>query len=545
MQGNSMQQSNNGCNGNSGVPNTNNVGNNNSTSICVAVITGAFCLATALIPVIVSYKKKNELEDKKTKNKMEVDDHKAWLDIKKNEEKNRQNLEHYCAIKKIDQEYKCINKQTVNQVHQISLSEWQDAFSSKFPIPEYSAILHLDIVLNCCPESFRPAMLMHMLAMYGALVFSKVRAVYLDGKKHSPSLQVVVEGAQGSGKGNFNDIFKLLFERIVNNDSLKLQAEIPNNIIQITGIEVSRARLQMMLAFNKGVHIYIMETEIDAVTESIKKKRGFTTDLSRKAFLNENTTQDSMSTKPYARGSFPVYMNYTFTGTPGAVDSFFKVKELENGTAARTCFSVIPERSKQMPNFSKIKQDMLSTMQDQIDEWRRKYCYQTDENGTDIPAKETTIDLSYVNKELKPWYETMRDSEDSARSGFSSRCACIAFHCAMVMHMMAGCPGPKERKKRGQICDLAVYIANHCMERFLYKSSPDKEQRLEELAQGSHSVIKPKRNLTDDELEYWYNQHGKTDDKGNIIGYGTIAKILGMEKDDVRNALKRYKDSMD
>ena len=83
-----MQQPNDGCNGNSGVPNTNNVGNKNSTSICVAVTTGVFCLATALIPVIVSYKKKNELEDKKTKNKMEVDDHKAWLDIKKNEEKN-------------------------------------------------------------------------------------------------------------------------------------------------------------------------------------------------------------------------------------------------------------------------------------------------------------------------------------------------------------------------------------------------------------------------------------------------------------------------
>lgn len=543
-QGNSMQQPNNGYNGNSGVPNTNNVCNNNSTPIWVAVIKGAFGLAIALIPVIVKSNKKNELEDKKAQNKMKVDDHKAWLDIKKNEEKKRQNLESYRAKKEIDQEFKSQNNRTVTATCQIPLREWQDKFNSKYPMPKYSTIPHLDTILNCCPEDFRSAMLMHMLAMYGALCFSKVRALYLDGKKHSPSLQVVVEGVQGSGKGNFNDIFNLLFERIVKSDSLKLQSETPDNIVQITGIEVSRVRLQMILASNKGVHIYVMETEIDAVAESIKKKGGLTTDLLRKAFLNESTTQDSMSTKPYARGSFPVYLNYTFTGTPGAVDSFFKVKEFENGTAARTCFSVIPERSKQMPNFSKIKQDKLSAMKDQIDEWRKKYCYQTNENDMDIPDQETTIDLSYINKELKPWYETMRDSEDLIRGGFSSRSTCIAFHCAMVMHMMAGCPGPKEWKKRRQICDLAVYIANYCMERFLYKSSPDKEQRLEELAQGSHSAIKPKRNLTDEELEYWYNQHGKTDDKGNIIGYGTIAKILGMEKDDVRNALKKYGNSL-
>ena len=95
-----MQQPNDGCNGNSGVPNTNNVGNKNSTSICVAVTTGVFCLATALIPVIVSYKKKNELEDKKTKNKMEVDDHKAWLDIKKNEEKKTNKTWNHIAQKR-------------------------------------------------------------------------------------------------------------------------------------------------------------------------------------------------------------------------------------------------------------------------------------------------------------------------------------------------------------------------------------------------------------------------------------------------------------
>lgn len=545
MKRSSMQQPNNCCNGNNGyVSNNNSAGKNNSTAIWCAAITGSFGLVTSLILLFAKSKKKNEHEDKKTQNKMKVDDHKAKVDIRKHEKINKLDLELYRAKKEIDQEYKHINKRTVDKVRKISLCEWQDVFSSKSPMPEYSAIPHLATILNCCPESFRQAMLMHISSMYGGLCFSKVRAEYLDGKKQSPSVQVVIEGAQGSGKGTFNDIFNLLFDRVIKNDSQKLQDETFDKIIQTTGIEVSRTRFQTMLTSNKGVHIYIMETEIDAVNESINKKGGISTELLRKAFSNEKITQDSMNTKSYARGSFPVYLNYTFTGTPKAIDRLFKERDYEDGTASRICFVVIPEISDKLSCFNKISPKKLSAMQDQIDEWRKKYCYKTDENGMDIPATETTIDLSYVNNVLKQWLDTMFHSNDKARKGISPRIACMAFRCAMVMHMMAGCPGPKEWKKRRQVCDLAVYIANYCMERFLYKSSPDKEQRLEELAQGSHSVIKPKRNLTDEELEYWYNQHGKTDEKGNFIGYGTIAKKLGMEKDDVRNALKKYGNSL-
>lgn len=517
---------------------------NCNTSKKVALISSILAIAGGVILVCVKFKKKNELEDNKTQNKMKVDDHKADVDIRKHEEINRQDLELYRAKKEIDQEYRHINKRTADQVRRISLREWQDAFSSKYPMPEYSTIPHLDTILNCCPEDFRPAMLMHILTIYGALCFSKVRAEYNDDKEQSPSLQVVIEGAQGSGKGRFYDMYNLLFERIIKSDSQKLRVETPDQIIQTTGIEISRTRLQMMLASNKGVHIYIMETEIDAVTESVKKKGGISTALLRKAFSNENTTQDSMNSKSYARGFFPVYLNYTFTGTPKAIDRLFKEEDYEGGTASRICFAVIPELRDHMPLFKKIGAKKLSAMQDQIDAWRKNYCYTTDENGVDTPALETTIDLSYVNKVLKPWLLAMRQSKDDARKEISPRISCMAFRCAIVMHMMVGCPGPKEWKKRRQICDLTVYIANYCMERFLYKISPDKEQRLNELAQSARSKYIHKRNLTDEELKYWYDQRGKTDEAGNVIGYGAIAKILGMNKDEVRNALIRYGKSL-
>lgn len=530
------QQPNHRCNGSNG---NKCIGKNRCATWDFVGILG---IAASVAFIYIKTKKKNEHEDKKAQNKMKVDDHRAEVDVRKHEEINKHDLELYRAKKEIDQEFKSQNNRTATC--QISLRKWQDTFDSRFPMPEYSTIPHLDTILNCCPEDFRSAMLINLSAMYGSLAFPKARAVYLDGNKQSPSLQVVIEGAQSAGKGRFKEMFNLLFARVIKSDSLKLQSESLDNIVQVTGTEVSRAKFQTMLASNKGVHIYIMETEIDAVTESIKKKGGLTTELLRKAFSNENTTQNNMLTKPEARGSFPVYLNYTFTGTTKAIDRLFKEKDYEDGTASRICFAVIPELGDQMPDFKKIGLKRLSAMQDQIDEWRKKYCYQTDKNGMDIPAQETTIDLSYVNNVLKQWLDTMFHSNDKARKGISPRIACMAFRCAMVMHMMAGCPDPKEWKKRRQICDLTVYIANYCMERFLYKSSPDKKQRLEELAQGSHSIIKPKRSLTDEELEYWYNQHGKTDDKRNIIGYGTIAKILGMEKDDVRNALKKYGNSL-
>lgn len=498
---------------------------------------------------------KKSITDNEAKNHMNAYNNKADVDVEKQEKmKNiaieKQKAMNELAIDKhrqmheIDKEYESKKKKENSEI-QIPLNEWQDKFNLKFPMPEYTMIPHINTILDGSPETYRPAMLLHMLSMYGALCFSKVRAKYLDDNYHSPSLQVVIEGAQCSSKGRFNDVFKMLFSRIIKNDSEKLKTESATNIVQTTGIDISRQRFQEMLAYNRGDHIYMMETEIDVVTESFKKSGGLSTALLRKAFSNEAITQDNKKINVQARGSYSVYFNYTFMGTPKAVDRLFKDKDYEDGTASRVCFAVIPEVFGQMPDFKMPRKDKLSTMQDQIDAWRKKYCYTTDENGADIPAEETVIDLSYVDEELKRWLDAICKCNDKARMGISARIACIAFHCAIVLHMTAGCPGVKEWKKRKQIKDLTLYLADYCMERYLYKSSPDKAQRIEELSR----IVRPvysnqKRELTDEEIKYWYYKRGKTDEEGNIIGYGTIAKHLNMDKDKVRNLLKKYGKSL-
>lgn len=106
-------------------------------------------------------------------------------------------------------------------------------------------------------------------------MFSGVRAKYLDGKFQAPSLQVVIEGEQGSGKSCFNDIFKTIFSRVIASDAQKLKNEDSESIIQVIGIETSMARLLEIMAGNNGVHEYMMETEIDAVTERFKRVTTF------------------------------------------------------------------------------------------------------------------------------------------------------------------------------------------------------------------------------------------------------------------------------
>ena len=77
------------------------------------------------------------------------------------------------------------------------------------------------------------------------------------------------------------------------------------------------------------------------------------------------------------------------------------------------------------------------------------------------------------------------------------------------------------------------------MERYLakfvqgYYTDSENEIHTEQIAQK-------KRKPTLEEIEHWYPLRGTTDVDGKMIGYGKIAKLLGTDKDTLRNAFKRY-----
>lgn len=168
-------------------------------------------------------------------------------------------------------------------------------------------------------------------------------------------------------------------------------------------------------------------------------------------------------------------------------------------------------------------------------------------NG-DVPCDEFTIDLNYINVALEKWCEQQYDRYKvdgiEERNNMRNGIAGIAFHCAIVLHMMAGNPSKKEKGKRNAVKNLTVYIANYCMERYLTKFSSSggirPQSSNDTFAGYEHPNAKSIRKMTLEEAKYWYSLRGTVDEQGKKIGLGYIARKLGTTKDEVRNTLNRY-----
>ena len=308
----------------------------------------------------------------------------AMSDIRMNE---RRQMEDMREAKKSG-----TNNPTKNNV---SFKEWIDCFHANFPMPDYSSIKFLASILDGCPDDYKDAMMMSLLSEFGSLCFSKVRALYLDNRLHSPSIQVIVEGEQGSGKGKILHLYECLFGRVIDSDREKLRLQVASDkIIQTAGINISQAKFYEVVANNQGVHSLAVESEITTVENAFKKSNGLSFDFLRKAFHNEPIYLNNKA-KGTVHGSFPVFLNYIFTGTPKAIGSLINAKEVEGGTASRICFAVIPEVELMAPFVDFPSGSELNDMQDQIDSWRQKYCFQT-VGGKDVACQEHEIYIDYI-----------------------------------------------------------------------------------------------------------------------------------------------------
>lgn len=349
---------------------------------------------------------------------------------------------------------------------------WIDNFHESHQMPSLLLLPYeLGTIISCFPKGFEEAMLLHLLSMFGALCFSKVRSRYLDGKKHSPSLQVVIEATSGAGKGKFKDIFDLLFERVREDDNVKYAADDGRGIIQIIGINTTPAKFFQITARNKGVHVFVIHPEISHVTRILRKREGITYEHLRCAFDNDEVEYNSMA-KKMQHGRFRVYLNCTFTGTPVAVDAFIAGEEV-GGTAQRICWTTIPEIDYSDLQETEYPDDAeLEHLRDQIDSWRQQYCFDNS-SGVDDPCPETVIELGYVKAVLSQWIKEQSELADRennpARKAAALREAAIAFHCAMVLHMLYDQPGEKDEDDRKKVIILTLYLADYCMERYLLR----------------------------------------------------------------------------
>lgn len=399
-------------------------------------------------------------------------------------------------------------------------------------------------VLSRVPAGYEMAMLALLLSAFGALCFSKVRALYCDGKTHAPNLMVIIEGNWGAGKEKFNQILHYLFRDIINRDKSMLSKD--GAIIQYAAINATQSKFIDIMANNQGVHMFSFSSEVLALINAMKKANGLTFEHLRKAFDNGDVGRQNKSKD--IQGLFQVYMNAAFTGTPGDVNKFIS-KELEGGSASRFIWSTIPDPGRVLESLSLPEDDEIKMMRDQIMQWNKKYCHKTI-NGVDVAADEYHINLGYVNDALKNWIENTQcdhgREDDPARKGARGRMACIAFHAAIVLHMLYG--EPTDAATKQVIIDLTILIADYCMERFLEKFGA--QQRALHVA-SNHKAAAPSCNknnnysggLSKETVVAMYELYQSSPG----MGYASVGRAFGLTGDSdrvkytVKNAINKYK----
>ncbi len=430
------------------------------------------------------------------------------------------------------------------------------------PIPELPPILQF--VVERSPAGYEVAMTVTLLCAFAALCFSKVRAKYLDGKVHAPNLLVLVEADWGVGKEKFMTALNALFKRLFDRDKAKYSSDDEGKIIQWAGISATESKFIDILADNGEVHVLMVSSEVLAAVNNMRKQNGLTAEYFRKAFDNGEVYRANKSKA--IQGLFRVFMNCILTGTPGDTEKFFS-KELEGGTASRFCLLAIPDSGRYLEALIIEDGEELESYRDQIDEWNRLYCYAHDKSsGCDIPAEEHFIELDYVNAAIETWinddqwYKANGDPSDP-RVGARGRMGAIAFHCAMVIHMLFGCPGPDMLQTRRKVVNLTIYIANYCMESFLLKFGAIQKVQRElnnqaERVENTSTVGKEAQQSSPqpDEKNYCGGLSKSTVKKmfemyiPGKVGYGTIAKYFGLPGENgqqkVKRAIKKYKQEL-
>lgn len=427
---------------------------------------------------------------------------------------------------------------------------WQEEFRENHPFPRRHLPPLLRSLFGGIPPGYEDAALFELLSMLGALCFSKVRAVYLDGKKHAANLLVVVEGSWGAGKSKLKTLYETLFEKLIEREKLKNLLEKSTattkakHIVQNLGISVTKARLNEILAENGEVHVLFFDEELEAVVRAMKDKDSISSEHIRKAFDNGTVSQNNMS-KNAVSGSFRVYANMVFTGTPSDVTKFTR-NELSGGTVSRVIWSSIPENGMR-PSILNLPDETVKKFIDNIEVWNRTYCYSTDSEGNDVPCAEYEIMLPEVNRALDNWsnkqYQRSLDENNPARRDVRTRSAAIAFHCAIVLAMLYDYPDNPDKKSKDAVVDLTLYLADYIQERFLHKfgSEHNVQRALEREAESvkpidhqDTSSEKPKSKKSSINMAALKAEH----DSG--VGWNKLGEKYGCTGTYIKKLVKKY-----